>query len=497
MSSDKRDFSNFHEFPGSVIQNGTSKGWYSFPKVYSIDTMNRRRAWHILVRLITTKGGKAPARRKINWDITIDTVVPILQKYLDGRIEDIPDNTIAQMWTVQGIISENNSVPENENADINTMYKTTVSIPTHITIGKSIGKKNETTVLTQALIQARSKYLKKLQESTERNNINRFFPVAVHKYDAKPRDVSKHLRLPVAVQRKLDGGRACAYYDTVMKKAVLYSRKLKDLDGNKHVLKELQSLLSSINDMYPGIYFDGELYKHGLSLQDIVGVMRREKGSKTTAREKKDTGSISVKLEYHIFDIFFPVGSKLMKNMLYIDRKKVLDDIFDVAKKTGIILTHIIKVKTYIANTFEEETELYEQFLTEKYEGSIVRNLDMPYEFGINKEIRTYQIRKRKPRYSSEYEIVGYTEGVQGKDKGAIIWILKTPSDETKNFESLEFTSTPVGMDYDERYSMFKNMTPSIFEKKWKGKQMTIEYDDISGYGVPLRAKAKGVRIFD
>jgi ATP-dependent DNA ligase len=175
----------------------------------------------------------------------------------------------------------------------------------------------------------------------------------------------------------------------------------------------------------------------------------------------------------------------------------VLDDIFNIAKKKGIRITHIIKVETYIANTFEEETVLYEQFLTEKYEGSIVRNLDSPYEFGVNKEIRTYQIRKRKPRYSSEYEIVGYTEGVQGKDKGAIIWILKTPGDKTKKIEPMEFTSTPVGMDYDERYSLFKNMTIAIFEKKWKGKLMTIEYDDISGYGVPLRAKAKGVRCLD
>lgn len=471
MASDKRDFSDFHKFPG-----GISKGWYAFPQVNTLDTMNRNRVWNIWVRLITTKDGKQPARRKINWDTDADIVVPLLKKHLDG--DDVPDNTIAQMWTTQGIDSENDT------------YKTTVSIPTYVTEGKNLGKKNATTVLTQALIQARSKYLKKMQESSERENRKRFFPFAVHKYDLEPKDTTKHLRLPIAVQRKLDGGRACAYYDTDLKAPVMYTRKLKDLYGNDHVLGELKSFFDAINEMYPGIYLDGELYKHGLSLQVISGMMRREKGSKTAEKEiKDDPDKANVKLQYHIFDIFFPTGSKSMQEMPYLERNIILDNIFKMA---GVNLKFLVKVKTHIANTFEAETKLYKQFLEEKYEGSIVRNLDAPYEFGINKEIRTYQVRKRKPRYSDEYEIVGYTEGVQGKDKGAIIWILAVGKKNT-----LQFTSTPVGMDYEERYTLFKNMTPEIFNKKYKGKPMTVEYDDISEDGVPLRAKAKGVRIVD
>jgi len=480
MASDKRDFSDFHKFPGAVINTGESKGWYLFPPVSSIDSMNRNRIWKIWIRLIESKDRKAPERRNINWD-TADNVVPILKKYISGQ--EIPIDTIAQIWTEQGIDD-----PE---------YKSTKSIPTYVIKGKNIGKKNETNVLTQAMINARSKYLKKTQESSDRDNKKRFFPVAVHKYDAKPKDESKHLRLPIAVQRKLDGGRACAYYDNELKNPVMYTRKLKDLYGNEHIIDALIPFFNAVNNKYPGLYLDGELYKHGISLQVISGMMRREKNSKTSTKEKKDNPDKKiVKLEYHIFDIFFPVDGT-MKNLPYMERKIILDDIFKTAKKSNVCLKLLINVKTYIVNTFKEETLCYEKFLKDKYEGSIVRNLDSPYEFGVNKEIRTYQIRKRKPRYSAEYEIIGYTEGEQGKDKGAIIWILKTKGDKKKKINPIEFTSTPVGMDYAERYRLFKEMTPKKFEKEYKGKLMTVEYDDISEEGVPLRAKAKCVRGLD
>ena len=104
-------------------------------------------------------------------------------------------------------------------------------------------------------------------------------------------------------------------------------------------------------------------------------------------------------------------------------------------------------------------------------------------------------MRKRKPRYSDEYEVVGYTQGDQGKDIGAIIWILKTP--ETKKIKSVVFTSIPIGITNEERYKLFSNMTEELFNNEYKGKMMTVEYDELSETGVPLRAKAIGLRLID
>lgn len=487
MASDKRDFSNFKEFPGGIVKTGKFKGCYAFPDIISEDSLKRKRIWRIYIRLIKSTNNKTPARRKINWDLAVDKSVPIIDSHFESF--DLKD-TIAQIWTITGILSDDEK------------YKLTSSIPTYVIKGKNIGRINETNIFTQALINARAKYLKKKQESEISKN--RFFPVAVHKYDASPKDKSKHIVYPVAVQRKLDGGRAVAFWDDKSKKTVLYTRKLKDLCGNENIVNELNSLFKEIHKKYPlykSIYLDGEIYKHGMSLQEISGIMRRElesnkkKPSEKNLLQKPHLNEMKdneiPKLEYHIFDIFFPLDDKKLKEMSMIERQKVLDSIFKIFKSNKLIKP----VETFIAKTKEEETKLYEKFLKEKYEGSIVKNLHSPYEFGTNREIRSYQMRKRKPRYSAEYEIVGYTEGEQGKDKGAIIWILKTKG--TKEHPSKQFTSTPVGMNYEERYKMFKDMTPEKFKKKYLGKMMTVEYDDISIDGVPLRAKAKCIRVLD
>ena len=477
MTSDKRNFSDFHEFPGHISNKKNTKGWYVFPRIISTDSMRRKRFWYIYVRLVTASTN-THTRKKINWDIDNDVVIPLKKIYLNNIPKDIPQGSIAQIWTVTGLYNSGTS-----------KYKATRSIPTYVTSGKNVGNKNETTVFTQALIHARSKFLKKKGKIGK--NDGRFFPVAVHKYDASPVDMKKHIIYPAVVQRKLDGGRAVVYWDDIKKIPVMYSRALKTIEGHYHISKDLLTMFNVINKKYPGVYMDGELYKHGLSLQKISGIMRREDMSKTTTNEIKMNVK-QVKLEYHIFDIFFPSRSDEMKTMPLIERIVILDDIFLSTEMVNSI-KYLKKVRTYIANSKYREQLLYENFLGEKYEGSIVKNMAAPYEFGTDREIRSYQMRKRKPRWSNEYVLTGYTEGEKGKDKGAIIWILKTKGDDMN--VPIEFHATPVGMDYEERYSLWSSMTVELFNKNYKGKLMTVEYDDISENGVPLRAKSKGLRM--
>jgi ATP-dependent DNA ligase len=464
MTTNKRDFSNFEAFPGHIEEKGER---YIFPSVVYKDTMSRTRNWNVYIRLLQSNNGIHPPRRKINWDIEQDKTVPIEPSYYKGKIG--PD-IISQIWTEQGIVDKTQN------------YKVTRSIPTYVSKGKNLGKKNETNVFTQSLIQARSKYLKKMQESAIHNNTMRVFPVSVHKYEDSPKDITKHIKYPVAVQRKLDGGRIVMHWDMEKSTPVMYTRKLKDISSNTHIIDEAKIMYKIINKYYTGAYLDGEIYKHGISLQQISGNMRQE--NKTN----------DLLLEYHVFDVFFPFDNNKSK-LSFKERSVILKKIFKYVVESGTKLKYFINVETLIANDKHEETKLYNQFLKEKYEGSIVKNLDAVYEFGKDKEIRSYQMRKRKPRYSAEYEIIGWTEGTKGKDKNAIIWILKTKLDRDKNLQPVVFTATPVNMNYKERYDIFNRMTHKIFDTEYKGKMMTVEYDDISNDGVPLRAKAKNIRL--
>jgi ATP-dependent DNA ligase len=488
MAADKRDFSDFSKFPGVIAQTNAAKGWYLFPSVKSIDMLDRRRTWQITVRLIHAKDNKLPKKRVINWDASVgDVVVPITSAMLRGG--EVPINTIAQIWTDQGI--DNKACKKGEPQP----YKNTRSIPTYVVKGKNLKKKNATNVLTQALIVARSKYLKKAGESLSRKNTKRVFPMAVHKYDDKPSAIAKRLVYPLAVQRKLDGGRIVAYYDDEKKTTVFYSRRLKDVIVHPDIHAAVDKLYTIINKRFPGMYLDGEIYKHGLALQQISGIMRRGTDSKTTAREEK-TKKKTITLQYHIFDLFFP-HSDSMRNIPYIERIVIMEQIFKQAlAKHPDIFKYIVKVQTQIVDTPAAHDIIYARFLKQKYEGSIVRNLHAPYEFGASKEIRTYHARKRKPRYSDEFKIVDYTQGTSGKGRGAIIWVLTTAVNKKKGWEPVIFTTT-MNMTYDEQYKLFNDMTKKNFNEKYKNKMMTVEHDGLSEDGVPVRQKAIGVRNFD
>lgn len=401
---------------GTVVNN-----IYEYPIIEKKDSKGRIRVWQLKMRLVRNE-----KKEKINFDVDNKLTLPFKET----------KNAVVQMWTESGIKD----------------MKITRSSPTYIKKGKNIGKTNETTVFTQALSVGNSKYTFKLGVK----NNKMYYPFAVHKYDAKPRDEKKHIRYPVAVQRKLDGVRVVVY------KSGVYSRKLKPLQAD-HIIEELKQVFE--RKEYSDLYLDGELYKHGLSLQAISGLARRRDESKI--------------LQFHIFDLFSPKRS----NMTFEERHKLVKEIFSKFPS----LKYCVQVETFIADDKKKEDRLYEQFLSENYEGSIVRNLDAVYEYGTSKEIRTYQARKRKPRFSDDYKVVGYSQGTQGKDVGAIIFELETEN-------GIRFNATPVGMTYDERYDLFNKM-PEIFDREYKNKLMIVEYDDISLEGVPLRAKAKSTRV--
>jgi hypothetical protein len=96
---------------------------------------------------------------------------------------------------------------------------------------------------------------------------------------------------------------------------------------------------------------------------------------------------------------------------------------------------------------------------------------------------------KLKQCFSDEFKIIGYTEGSRGKDKGAIIWVCETA-------DNVEFNVTPKDITYEQRKELFLDAEEN-FDKKYKHKMLTVDYEALSKNGVPLRAKAVVIRDYE
>lgn len=367
-------------------------------------------------------------------------------------------------------VAEDNTV---EYVSINGLLgmKMTTSSPTVITHGKNLGKKNATNQLTQAYSDAMSKYKTKLKagytetiivNDTERDSTQEVttqvpFPMALKTW----KDFGYRLSYPLLVQPKLDGHRMIALLDSDGK-VILRSRRLHDVPGFDKLKKELQDLYDASQDK--SIILDGELYKHGMGLQNISGIVRAETGRD----EEKDM------LKYYLFDSF-SIGDKRSFDM----RMERLKSFIGKPKRSSqLIINETMKVDSeQDANTY------YTIACKDGYEGIIYKSLGKPYDYSLTKEKRSSWYLKRKQQFDAEFEIVDFTQG-KGKDRGCVVFILKTK-------EGLTFNSVINGT-YDYRKELYQQCLKDF--APFKGQMAKVQFEDYSADGLPLRNRMIMIR---
>jgi ATP-dependent DNA ligase len=447
MSAEQRDFTNFEDFPGEL----TGTGYYEFPVISYRDSNDRTREWRIFVRMV--KDGKR--QTTIDWDPLVESQLDITNTHITDVNASMAPNAVAQYWTETGIVDG----------------KTTRQAPTYVSIGKNQTRSNERNIIQQALIDARSRYLKQLQKSKSVAPHTAFpmlFPMLARPWE----EGAKRIKYPAWVQRKYDGARCIAYLrvhtNPTWQDVMLYSRQKKPFLQLEYLQKSLLGLFTRYNgtNQHP-LYLDGELYRHGARLQDISGEARRSVSASTSL------------LDYVVYDCFY-----LGDTDTFVQRQSTLDEIFAVKYK------HISLAPKYPVKDFEELEKYFMKFVEAGYEGAIVRNAAGLYLCDANRTgafLRSYDVVKMKKRFTDEYKLVGFTSG-KGKDTGAIIWICETE-------EGKRFNVTPKLMDYPARKALYAEVSAdNVFEDEWQGLMMTIEYEDLSADKIPLRAKALVVR---
>lgn len=482
MAAEQRDFTDFEAFPGEVTDGQN----YEFPALWHKDSMDRMRYWQIVVRMIK----KAAPLSGIDWDLLAENQVPVKKEYFALGTK-IPASIVAEAWAETGILDG----------------KITRNAPTYFETPLNLGKSNERNVFQNALIYARAQWLKRKEkggETTQKTAIKHandkhsqsdkhsrddkhangeghtmvmYFPMLAKTF----KDGEKHLVFPLWIQPKLDGVRMLVFLQKKnggVSSVVAYTRTRKLFPNVDYIKKAIYPYLNALYDeeQNQSIYFDGELYLHGKALQDISGDSRRSTDSKAS------------KNEYHVYDCFYPKEL----DTPFEKRHRQLLAYYDAIKPADAAI--LKSVPCILIKNLQQADKQYKKFVSMGYEGAILRNSQGVYASDAHKTgafLRSKDLVKMKPRFSDEYEVVGYTEGSRGKDKGAIVWICKTPG---KNGQ--EFNVTPKDITYEKRYELFAE-AKTHFEERFNHRMMTVEYEDISKAGVPLRAKAVAFRDYE
>lgn len=336
----------------------------------------------------------------------------------------------------------------NEDSDLVEEYGTVDGAKTinrRTAVSKNTGKANETTPQEQAVIEAKAKHKKKLDKgysiSKEGAKEVVFLPMLAHDYNK----LKKPINFPVDTQPKIDGVRCMAFWSADGETIKLMSRGGKEY-YIPHIATEIAGFLP------PGFVLDGEIYLHGIPLQDINALVKkhREPGD-----EKYPYGSIS--LEYWIYDGFD-------EECAYYTWDRRRDDLYKLLGSQQF--QNLILIPSWPCQSEEKLFQYLKEYLEDGYEGAIIRLHDGEYSLGH----RSRSLLKLKNFIDAEFEIVGWYEA-KGNDKGTVCWTCITP-------EGKEFRVRPTGT--RKRRAAFLAKADSYI-----GKQLTVKFQQYSKDKVP------------
>jgi len=189
---------------------------------------------------------------------------------------------------------------------------------------------------------------------------------------------------PVLVQAKIEGDRLRA--KITPEDIRLLSSGCKEIISVPHIGDEIaKSKLMNIE-------LDGELYRHGMRHSEIRSIVSRTKNIHPDHKL----------IQYHVFDV-------VASNKQY-ERSRYLGKIF---KKYNF--RYLKYVPVYQVYTLEGLQRYYDAFVTQGYEGVIIREYKAGY-----KRRKVSTLLKLKPRVSESFSIIDVEEekSIEGEPKG-------------------------------------------------------------------------------
>lgn len=309
---------------------------------------------------------------------------------------------------------------------------------------KNIGRANETTPEQQAVLEAEAKFTKQFDKCyrptiEEARTVGQLLPMLAHNY----LDHHHRIKYPCYVSTKLDGVR-CMAEVTNGTEVTLHTRGGKTYPCPKEIYDDIIML-----NYFTGIKkFDGELYCHGMKLQDIVSAVKKPNEN-------------TIKIKYHIFDVPNGEGWENRWATLKTLKKHRLD--------------HIEIVDNVLVNSEDSARMMLNQYIKQGYEGIMLRNVDGKYEFNH----RSASLQKWKLMQDLEARVLSVEEDKNGE--GVLTCHMK--GDVTKLFKCKMRGS------HEERLANE--------QRKLIGKWITVIYQQFTNDGLPQFPVGAAVRECD
>lgn len=332
----------------------------------------------------------------------------------------------------------------------------TINKPT-VCKGKNIGRANETSPSDQAAKEAQAKWrLKKDKGYSETvagvdKTAKKFFkPMLAKKYA----DFKNRIKFPVLCSRKIDGARLIATKDR------LITRNGKVYSNCQHISKMLEPLFAA----HPRWIIDSEIYSHDAPFERIMHVVRQTKPTQADIEESEKTVKI------YVFDGVADDPKEGFKSRFSAIRAEITKLIPD--------LKYIVFVDNFEAGNHDEIMKFHEQFVSESFEGVMIRIPDAPYE---NK--RSSYLLKYKSFTDAEFVIEDVVEGKGVRAGLAGNLLLKLADGRTFG----------AGLRGNEAY--YRQLLKD--KKQVIGRKATIRYQELSSDGIPRFPVCVSVNPFD
>lgn len=275
-------------------------------------------------------------------------------------------------------------------------------------------------------------------------------PMLAHEYHKHIKKVT----FPCLVQPKLDGVRCLMVCDPNAQEVKFLSRTGKEYLSLAHIGNDVHDYMVNHPDIdtMETFILDGEVYSDELGFQDIVSAVKAFKPN-------------SLKLKFRCYDI--------------INNEDQATRVATVSNMVGSINSdHIQSVETQIVESESDIRLMFSQWVSQGYEGAMVRLLDGKYESGA----RSHSLLKYKEFDDAEFRFVGFETGARLEDL-----IATCLTDDGKKFKAKMMGTAEEKLRLEEEHA----------KCNFENAKVTIKFFGWTDDGLPRFPIGKGIRDYE